>query len=595
MKKVLLGNEVFAYAVFMNGVNVVTGYPGTPSTEVIETLKNFEDDDFYIEWSVNEKVALELAAGASLSGARSVVCMKQVGMNVAADPLLSLSMVGIEGGMIVFVADDPGPHSSQTEQDTRHFAKFCNLPVFDPSSPSEIVKLVPIAFAVSEEFKIPVIFRMTTRICHSSESIDIDFKRKKHKIIGFSKKSDWIILPSLTSIKHNQLEEKLNKISSTLANLNISEYSGKIGIVTSGVSFHYVKEAIKENKEKISIFKVTVPHPFAKEKFIEFAKDKESLIFFEELDPVVEEEAKIALYESNIFIPTYGKRNGYIKYSGEFDTDYIQAILFDLFGISEKNKSKNYEINIPKRASGLCAGCPHRNAFLAVKNALKDKNVIFTGDIGCYTLGFARPINATDTCLCMGASITMGQGIQLINKDALVVAFIGDSTFFHSGITGLINAVYNTHRLIICILDNLTTGMTGHQPHPGIGIKVTKEEGKKVSIEEVVAGCGIQNVIVLDPYSDFNLLVDTIANNITNNISVFIFRRECISIAKKKKYNLIEKDKCIGCLKCINQTGCPALIVNDKKVEIDTTLCYGCGLCKVNCRFNAITEAVILE
>lgn len=595
MKKVLMGNEAVAYSLFINGVNVVSGYPGTPSTEVIETLKKFSDDDFYVEWSVNEKVALEIAAGASLSGARSVVTMKQVGLNVAADPLLSLSIIGTEGGMIVFVADDPGPHSSQTEQDTRNFARFCNLPVLDPSSPKEAFSLVKVAFEISEKYKLPVIFRMTTRVCHSNETLEFKFKREKRKISGFEKRPQWVILPGLSYIKHVELEKKLVEMKPELGKLNVIEGHGQIGIITSGVSYFYVKEAIKGFEDLFSILKVTVAHPIDDKTILNFAMGKKMLIFIEELDPVVEEETKLVLFENGINILTYGKRNGYVPFAGELDVDKVRQIIYNITQKEGLLVSKSI-INIPeipRRQSQLCAGCPHRSSFLIVKNACKNKDVIYTGDIGCYTLGYAKPISTTDTCLCMGASITMAQGLKLADSKKRVIAFIGDSTFFHSGITGIVNAYYNKHNITVCILDNLTTGMTGFQPHPGVGEKPTGEKGQKVEITDVLKGIGISEILVIDPYDDFNLNLQKVKEFIEKDeLSAIIFRRKCANLEESKGCYKIN-DRCIRCKVCINITGCPAIGENeDGVVFIDKTLCKGCGLCENFCPKAAIEKVM---
>lgn len=594
MKKVLMGNEAVAYSLFLNGVNVAVGYPGTPSTEVIETLKRFKDDDFYVEWSINEKAALEIAAGASISGARSVVTMKQVGLNVAADPLLSLSYVGVNGGMIIFVADDPGPHSSQTEQDTRNFARFCNLPVFDPSSPSEAFYLIRHAFEISERYKLPVIFRMTTRICHSNEDIEFELKREKKEFKGFEKKPEWVILPSLSYKKHKEVEKKLIQMREELSKFNYIQGKGKIGIVTSGVSFYYVKEAIKGLEDRFSILKITIAHPFDPKVVLEFVKDKDCLIFIEELDPVIEEEVKLVLFENNINIKTYGKRNGYVEYAGEFNVDIVKDIISKVFGEQDINDAgiKKDKKNTPIRMPQLCAGCPHRNSFLIVKHACKGKDVIYTGDIGCYTLGYAEPISTTDTCLCMGASITMAQGLKTVNKEKKVIAFIGDSTFFHSGITGLINAYYNKHNITICILDNSTTGMTGFQPHPGVGLKVTGEEGRRVEIEKIVKSIGIEDVLIVDPYDDFNSQIQKVSEIVSkDDLSVIIFRRKCANLERNNFYYKIDKN-CIGCKACINNTGCPALYQESGKVFIDDVICNGCGLCQNFCPKAAIVKVV---
>lgn len=591
-KKLLMGNEAIALGAICAGVNVVTGYPGTPSTEVLEAIAHNNPGDIYVEWSVNEKAAMEIAAGAAYSGARTLVTMKQVGLNVAADPLMCLSYIGVKGGMVVLVADDPGPLSSQTEQDTRHFARFSNLPVLDPSTPEEAYEMIRYAFELSEAVELPVFLRPATRVCHACGTVEIDENRAAHEPEGFVKDPKWVIFPSLAYKKHlhiEQLQQKLSEIFSQ-CRFNSIEGSGKLGIAASGVAFTYVSEAMEKLQSQAKVFKVGTPYPLPKAKAVEFLDGLEQVLVFEELDPVVEEELMLLCSSEDIDVRILGKKTGNLPFAGEYTFELVYEALAAFLGIQGPMADKTALPQLPVRQPVLCAGCPHRASFYAVKMAAKGQKAVFTGDIGCYTLGNAKPLDMVDTCLCMGAGITVAQGIKRTEPDTSCIAFIGDSTFFHTGIPGIANAVYNNTDITIIILDNSTTAMTGHQPHPGIGRTMMNSISEKIDIYGVVKACGVGHIEKGNPL-DFKNSVELIKKAVAyKGPSVVIFEAPCIALFKPEIKNTVN-DKCRKCRKCITEIGCPAISLDDGRVVIEPSLCYGCGLCVNVCPFNAIEKA----
>jgi len=589
-KKLLMGNEAIAFGAIRAGVNIVTGYPGTPSTEVLETIAHNNPGDIYVEWSVNEKSAMEIAAGAAYSGARTIVTMKQVGLNVAADPLMSLAYIGVKGGMVVLVADDPGPFSSQTEQDTRHFARFSNLPVLDPSTPEEAYEMVQYAFELSEKVQLPVFLRPTTRVCHACATIDLDEYRVQHKPEGFVKDPKWVIFPNLAYRKHlhiEQLQHKLGDIFSDLDLFNKVSGSGKLGIAASGVAYTYVVEALEKLQADVKVFKVGTPYPLPRAKAEEFLSGLEQVLVFEELDPVLEEELTMLCASTGNNTKILGKKSGNLPCAGEYTFELVYEALSKFLGVEIDTAPKAALPELPVRQPILCAGCPHRASFYAVKMAMKGQKAVFTGDIGCYTLGNAKPLEMVDTCLCMGAGITVAQGIKRTEPDTKSIAFIGDSTFFHTGIPGIINAVYNNTDITIVILDNSTTAMTGHQPHPGIGKTMMNSISEKVDIYGVVKACGVGYIEKGNPM-DLKNAVEIIKKAVEfKGPSAVIFESPCIALFKPVvKYKV--KDNCKKCRKCITEIGCPAISTIEGKAVIEPSLCYGCGLCTYVCPFNAI-------
>ncbi len=593
-KKLVMGNEAIALGAVKAGVNLVAGYPGTPSTEVLETIAKNNSGDIYVEWSVNEKAALEVAAGAAYSGARVLVTMKQVGLNVASDPLMSLNYVGVKGGMVIVVADDPGPISSQTEQDTRHFAKFAKLMVFDPSSPSEAYEMIQDAFEYSEKYNEPVIFRPTTRVCHGYQTIDVSEDRYVNKPEGFIKDSSrWVIFPRLTYNNHIKIEEKLVKLADEFSSyrFNTLTGSGTKGIAAHGVSYEYVREVIGD-REDIKVLKIATPNPFPEKLAVSFLEGLDEVLVIEELDPVIERELTYIAGKYNKKVIVKGKLTGDIANAGENTVRAINKAIEVFLGenLSEGDKNLPTTPELPIRPPVLCAGCPHRASFYAVKKAMVGKKAYFAGDIGCYTLGNAMPLDMVDVCLCMGADVTMAQGLGRIDKEAYNFAFIGDSTFFASGITGVVNAVYNEANMTLIVLDNSTTAMTGHQPHPGTGVTMMGNVVDKISIVKILEAIGVTKVVTANPL-ELDKAVDIVKEVAElEGVKAIIFKSPCIAVSKPSTGYIIDNDKCINCKKCIKELGCPAIVLKEGKPYIEPSLCFGCSVCANVCPVDAIKE-----
>lgn len=596
-KQLVMGNEAVAYGAILKGVNLVSGYPGTPSTEILETVALHNPGDIYVEWSVNEKAAMEVAAGASYAGGRTLVTMKQVGLNVASDPLMSLAYVGVGGGMVVAVADDPGPISSQTEQDTRHYGKFANLPVLDPATPQEAFVMVQEGFDLSEKIKMPVILRLSTRVCHACATLDLpdDLAAavEKHRPAGFVKSSDWVIFPALAYRKHLYIERILAGLAEEFSESvhNQISGSGTIGIAAGGNAYNYVLEAVADLGIEASILKIGTPHPFPQALARRFLTPLAQVLVVEELDPVIEEgllEAAFTLSERPAIL---GKKTGHMPVAGELTYEIVMKALAGLAGVTANNTNTNNipAPALPARPPVLCAGCSHRAAFYAVKTALNGQDAIFTGDIGCYTLGNAKPLEMVDTCLCMGAGLTIAQGLQRMDKRKRHIAFIGDSTFFHTGLQGVVNAVYNQADITIVVLDNSTTAMTGHQPHPGTGLTMMKNISGKIDIVGLLSACGIKEIETADPLQLDEAVRKVKKVTAYEGPSALVFRSPCIALLKNDK-TCRTTDECLDCRICINEIGCPALTPGDQRVVIEQTACRGCSLCRHVCPYDAIEE-----
>ncbi|MCL2253318.1 MAG: thiamine pyrophosphate-dependent enzyme, partial [Lachnospiraceae bacterium] len=526
----------------------------------------------------------------SYTGARTMVTMKQVGLNVASDPLMSLNYVGVLGGMVILVADDPGPISSQTEQDTRHFAKFAKLALFDPSTPEEAYIMIADAFAHSEKYGRPVLFRPTTRVCHSCSSIELLPALPKTQIRGFQKDGRRVIFPRLSYAEKIKIEKSLLDIREEFSEYdqNILTGGGTKGIISGGVSYAHTREALAGRECKL--LKISTV-PFPDKLALKFIEGLEEILVIEELDPVIEDELirLRGLYGFNVKI--FGKHTEHIHNAGENTIDSVTRAVDSFLGaeIVNQNKSTVSLPPLPVRPPVLCAGCPHRASFLTVKEAAKGKKAVFTGDIGCYTLGNAKPLDMVDTCLCMGGGITVAQGLKRAEPDAVHFAFIGDSTFFHSGITGLINAVYNQTDIVVIILDNSTTAMTGNQPHPGMGITMMGNKPPKVSIKRIIEALDVAQFICVDPM-DRNAALDAVKSVIdVSGVRVVLFESPCIVLAKSRRKAGVDKDKCTGCKLCVTKPGCPAISIKEDKAIIDNALCVGCTVCSDICAFNAIS------
>ena len=599
-KEFLMGNEAIGKACVAAGVNVVAGYPGTPSTEVLETIAKENDGSIYVEWSVNEKSAMEVAAGASYSGARTLVTMKQVGLNVASDPLMSLEYVGVEGGMVILVADDPGPISSQTEQDTRTFAEFSKVPCFDPSDAKEAYRMIFEAFELSEKYKTPVFFRPTTRVCHSYQSIDVkDYNEyTDHRPSGFVKDSGrWVIFPRLSYENHAKIElrndEMSLEFSSNESNVIIPGNCRK-GIVASGISYANAKEILSGcDKDQIpSILKISTPFPFPEKLASDFMSGLDEVLVIEELDPFIERHLLQTAGKYGIDVKIEGKFTGRIARSGENLPDMVSKYIDAFMGWEREEVSFPDTPELPVRPPVLCAGCPHRASFYAVKKAMKGRETIFAGDIGCYTLGNAMPLDMVDTCLCMGAGLGIAQGVGRVKPDTKCFAFVGDSTFFASAITGVVNAVYNQADMTLVVLDNSTTAMTGHQPHPGTGHTMMGEFTDKVDIESILRGIGVETVVRQNPM-DLDASVEVIKKVADEpGVKAVIFESPCAVLFKPETPYEVDTSKCIDCRMCIREIGCPGIVIKDGHVAVDESLCNGCGLCSQICPVDAIGKAV---
>lgn len=594
MKKFLMGNEAIALGAIHAGVNLVAGYPGTPSTEILETVAKNNDGSIHVEWSVNEKAALEVGAGAAYAGGRVLVTMKQVGLNVASDPLMSLAYVGVKGGMVVVSADDPGPISSQTEQDTRHFGRFSKLPVFDPSTPEEAYLMIQDAFEYSEKYSTPVLFRPTTRVCHGCASVEIADTYEKHIPEGFVKDTmRWVIFPKTSFLNHQKIEKRNPEMGEEFSSyrFNILKGSGKKGIASHGMNYTYVNEALADFNGDVKVLKVSTPHPFPEKLALDFLNGLDEVICIEELDPVIERELIYICGKYNLNVKIHGKIDGSVQSAGENTVESVKKVLGDFLGFETKSESLPIPPEMPVRPPVLCAGCPHRASFYAVKQAVKGKKAVFSGDIGCYTLGNAKPLDMVDTCLCMGADVTIAQGIHCIEPDTINFSFIGDSTFFASGITGVINAVYNQTDITLIVLDNSTTAMTGHQPHPGTGITMMGEVANKVSIEAILKAVGLTSVETVNAL-DLSTGIAAVKSAAEKpGVKAVIFKSPCIAVSKPAGSYEVNEEKCVNCQKCIKELGCPAIVIENGKVKIEKSLCFGCGICAQVCPCKAIERA----
>lgn len=674
-KKLLMANEAFAHAALEAGVRVVAGYPGTPSSELIETVAKLQAEGrahgVHVEWSTNEKAALELLAGASYAGARCLFTCKQVGLNVASDALMSLNYVGVKGGLVLYVADDPGPISSQTEQDTRRFGDFAKVPMLDPTTPEEGFAMIKEAFDLSERHGTPVIVRPTTRICHASTFFDVADETFACPLPeeGFVKDPKWVIFPRRAWEGHGEINARLNRMGDEFCEGELSrfntvvevapgglfdqaavlsgaefiaakdaeesfddvlEWEGQqrsdaevadapcVGIVAGGVSAAYAREALRmlEGLQQDAgralpayrFLQVGTPFPFPEKLARTFLRGLKTVLVLEELDNVLEDGLVRAAGHAHLRCNVFGRSSGALRDRGENTVDDIASTVANFFtsfvnaDIARPliEPSVPCDAPLPARPPVLCAGCPHRGSFYAVKRALGKREAVLCGDIGCYTLGNAAPLDAVDTCLCMGAGITMAQGFSVVEPDKKQVAFVGDSTFFASGLTGIANAVYNGHDITVCVLDNATTAMTGGQPHPGTGITLMGERRKPIDIEGVLRALGVECIVEADPL-DLQGSIDAATKAIDfEGPSAIIFRSPCVQLKKPDPVLHVKQEQCTGCKKCITEIGCPAIGFTAEaqgprskargQSFIDPGQCNGCGLCVQVCPFSAIQK-----
>ncbi|MCM1992480.1 indolepyruvate ferredoxin oxidoreductase subunit alpha [Oceanirhabdus seepicola] len=584
MKAIMTGNEAIARGAFEAGVTVASAYPGTPSTEILENFAKYEK--VYAEWAPNEKVAFEVASGACISGVRALSTMKHVGLNVAADPFFTMAYTGVNGGFVVVSADDPGMHSSQNEQDNRFYAPHAKVAMMEPSDSQECIDFMKEAYKVSEEFDTLVLFRVTTRISHSKTVVEfgerVDVPQKEYK----KDVTKYVMSPGHAKVKHPEVEERLEKLRqySNSCSLNKIEMGDtKIGIITSGITYQYSREVFGDNA---SYLKIGFSYPLPDDMIREFAGKVDKLYVIEENDPYIETAVKA------MGIECYGK--DIIPICGELNPDIIrEAILGE-----EAKTTYSVDVQPPSRPPVLCPGCPHRGIFFEMS---KYKDIVSTSDIGCYTLGMVEPLNIGDTVICMGASVSAGIGFQKANdmggRDGQkVFSLIGDSTFFHSGVTGLINSVYNNVPIVTVILDNSITGMTGHQENPGTGKTLQMQPAPIIDIESLVKSIGIKqsNIRVVDPYNLKQTREAVKDAHDSTEPFVIITRQPCALIKDVMKARaglkcIVNQEKCKKCKACL-KIGCPALRFIDGVISIDETMCNGCEVCKQVCPFDAIEK-----
>ena len=573
MKQLMLGNKAFARGLYEAGCSVVSSYPGTPSTEVTEEAAKY--DEIYCEWAPNEKVAMEVAFGACLAGKRSFCGMKHVGLNVAADPLYTCSYTGVNAGMVICVADDPGMHSSQNEQDSRHHAIAAKVPMIEPSDSAEALEFAKLAFEMSENFDTPVIIKMCTRVAHSQSIVDT-----ADRIVPPAKPYEkniakYVMMPGNAIRRHPFVEERTRKLIAYADNCPFNKVEmgdTKLGIITSSTSYQYVKEVFGE---QASILKLGMVNPLPEKLILDFAARVDKLAIVEELDPIIENHCKA------LGLEVTGK--DVLPMEGEFS----QNLLAEKFGIKVP-EYKSLGEQLPNRPPVMCAGCPHRGLFYTLAN----NKVTVLGDIGCYTLGAVAPLNAMEMTLCMGASISAIHGFNKAlgeESENKTVAVIGDSTFMHSGMTGLANIAYNQSNSTVIVLDNSITGMTGHQQNPLTGYNIKGDPAGKINLEALCRAMGFERIRVVDPYNLEEC--DTVVKEelAADEPSVIISRRPC-ALLKYVKHNAplkVDETKCVGCKSCM-KLGCPAISIKNGKAVIDTTLCVGCGVCSQLCRLGAL-------
>ena len=586
MKKLLIGNEAVAWGLYHGGLQVISSYPGTPSTEITEFLA--KHDDIHTEWAPNEKVACETAFGASLAGVRSACAMKHVGLNVAADPLFTLSYTGVTGGMVICVADDPAMHSSQNEQDSRHYAIAAKVPMLEPADSAEAYAFARSAFALSEEYDTPVILRMCTRIAHSQCLVELGEREQVPMKEYVKQPAKYIMMPAYAKTRHPLVEqrtERLRDLAENCAYNRVEMRGSRIGIITSGCSYLYVKEVFGES---VSILKIGMPNPLPEKLIRDFAASVEKLYVIEELDPVIEQHVRalgIACTGKELFSPL-----------GEFSQQTIrEAFRKEGVDFGETPVAQGSAPAIPGRPPMMCAGCPHRGMFYT----LAKNHITVLGDIGCYTLGAVAPLNALDSTLCMGASVSGIHGYNLARgreTEKKTVAVIGDSTFMHSGMTGLVNVSYNATNSTVIILDNSITGMTGHQQNPTTGYNIKGDPAAKVDLEALCRALGIRRVRVVDPYDLKACEIAVKEELAAEEPSVIISRRPCVLLkyVKAKAPLRVNPEKCRSCKRCMG-LGCPAISMKNGKARIDGTLCVGCGVCAQLCAFDAIGEGGAAE
>ena len=579
MKHLLTGNEAIARGAYEAGVKFCSAYPGTPSTEIFESLPQYKDS-LYCEWAPNEKVATEAAYGAAIAGVRSLTAMKHVGVNMAADPIFTAAYNGVNRGFVIVSADDPSMHSSQNEQDNRRYARFAKIALVEPSDSQECLDFMKTAYEISEQFDMPVLFRSTTRISHSKSLVEFGERQEVEPVIYHRDPPKFNCAPAYAYQHHPKVERNLKALEEwgNTCPLNRVEMKGtKVGVITASIAYLYAKDVFPEDT---SFLKLGLTYPLPMDLIRDFASKVEKLYVVEELEPFMEEQIKAA------GIPCVGKELVPLTY--ELNPQILREAIFGI-----KPETKDVGVKLASRPANLCPGCPHRGIFYVLG---KQKNAVISGDIGCYTLGFLPPLNATDTCICMGAGFSAGAGMAkafaLTGQKKKMFGVVGDSTFFHSGMTGALEIIYNKADIIPVVLDNHITGMTGHQDNPGSGYTLLGEIANAVKIEDVLKAFGYENIYIVDP-QDLAAVEAAVKGALESSVpAAIITRRPCLLIKRLKHEKglcVVDSDKCIGCKKCLS-VGCAAVSVKNGKSRIDASLCVGCTVCAQVCPVGAISR-----
>jgi len=600
-KELLLGNEAIVRGALEAGIGHGSTYPGTPSSEIGNTFEEIAKDyGMYFEYSANEKVAMETAAAAAVSGVRSMAWMKHVGVNVASDALMTLMYAGTRAGMVIVAAGDPSMHSSQNEQDNRFYSLLGNIPMLEPTTPHEAKEMTKYAFDLSEKLELPVLVRTTTRVNHARGVVTFDDLEEPDDQGHFEKDpARFVSVPQNARKNHPRLLERMEKAEPISEESQftkvIEEDDPELHVISSGAGFNYIQEAKEEYDLPISILKLGMTNPLPIERVKDYIEEAERVLVVEELEPFLEEKVKALAKEVNPDLDIYGKESGHFSRLFEYNPDRIKDALADLIGFEDQAEPLSpEEYELPSRPPSLCPGCPHRGTYYSVKQALGDQEAVFSSDIGCYTLGVQDPLNTADFLLCMGSSVGAAGGFSK-NTDQQVFAFLGDSTFFHSGLAPLVSGVYNDHDFVYVIMDNRTTAMTGHQPHPGTGKTGMGEPAPMLSIEELAEGAGVEFVETVDPY-DIEKTTEVFERAIEHDgISVVVPKHPCALIEQGEvswEPYQVNQEECRQCHLCTNKFGCIALVREGEKVIIDETQCVGCGQCAQICPFDAIEQGV---
>ena len=608
-KILLLGNEAITRGAMEAGVDVATTYPGTPSSEIADTFshiakhftKQGKEPSYYFQYSTNEKVALEVAGAAAISGLRALTCMKHVGLNVASDTFMTYMYIGCVGGHVIITADDPSCHSSQNEQDNRYYALFGGAPMLEPSTPNEAKEMTRLGFEISEELKSPILLRTTTRINHVRGPIDLEKIKTPRKKGKFEKSPMWVTTPAIARARHPELlkmlvkAEEISEKSPFNKVINVGKPK-EWGIVTSGVAYNYVKEVAEDLKLNVRILKLGMSNPLPRKMCENFIKSCKNIVIVEELEPILENQFKTIIYDLGIDVKILGKSTGHFSRLFEYNPDVVSEAFCKIFNVKKAYETpKKSNVKLPSRPPALCPGCPHRATYYAAKKA-QPKGVIYPTDIGCYTLGRAKPLEMADLLLCMGSNAGTACGLS-VATDEKVISFMGDSTFFHSGIPPLINAIHHNHDVVITVLDNRTTAMTGHQPHPGTEFDGMGKPAKRILVEDVCKGCGAELIEITDP-NDIDATKESYKKALDfKGPAVVVSKSPCILLENRDKRKRGEKidiyeinqDECKKCKTCIGRFGCPAIYYGDDgSILIDEAQCNGCGNCATICPFGAI-------